>query len=154
MKRLLLTLLAAIALPTAVYANWFGDKTLYLICKISESKSIINGGDYFGGWREINNKNDYGLFKLNEENKTASLSSFMKEDNIISSGLDVELFNEASIKLSRKYKERGEDNFSSIIYYEINRINGYFRVKYDDIDPSDTYGLYRGSCRKSDRKLF
>ena len=78
----------------------------------------------------------------------------MKEDDMISSGLNVELFNEASIKLSRKYKQRGEDNFSKIIFYKINRINGDFSVKYDDIDPNDTYMLYRGSCRKSDRKLF
>ena len=153
MTTLLLPLLAALALPTAVNANWFRDKTLYLICNTSAYRAFSNGSDFLGGWQE-SNKKDYGLFKLNEKNKTASLSSFMKEDDMISSGLNVELFNEASIKLSRKYKQRGEDNFSKIIFYKINRINGNFSVKYDDIDPNDTYMLYRGSCRKSDRRLF
>ena len=62
--------------------------------------------------------------------------------------------NDGSIKLSRKYKESGEDNFKNVVNYKINRINGDFSVKYDDIDPSDTYTLLKGKCSKSDKKLF
>ena len=152
MKRLLLPLLAALALPTAVNASWFVDKTFYLICNTSAYKVIVNGSDFLGGWQEANG--DYGLFKLNEKNKTASLTSFTNEDNYIYSGLDVELFNDGSIKLSRKYKGRGENNFKKVVNYKINRINGDFSVKYDDIDPSDTYKLLKGKCSKSDKKLF
>ena len=43
MKRLLLPLLAAIALPTAVNANWFGGKLLYLICDISKHIAYLDG---------------------------------------------------------------------------------------------------------------
>ena len=71
MKRLLLPLLAALALPTAVNANWFGDKIFYLICNTSVYKAIFNGSDIFGGWQKSPNTShngDYGLFKLNEKN--------------------------------------------------------------------------------------
>ena len=135
MKRLLLAMLTALALPTVVNANWFGGKLLYLICDTSAFK-------IYSDWKEVN-KNDYGLFTLNEKERTASLSKFNKKGIEIHSSLDVELFSEGLIKLSRKYKYNGEDN---IVNYTINRINGDFNFSYG---PNL---IFRGKCRKSDRK--
>ena len=129
MKRLLIALLTALALPTVVNANWFGGKSLYLICDTSAFK-------IYSDWKEVN-KNDYGLFTLNEKERTASLSKFNKKGIEIHSSLDVELFSEGLIKLSRKYKYNGEDN---IVNYTINRINGDFNSSYD---PNL---IFRGKC--------
>ena len=104
MKRLLLTLLAAIALPTAVNANWFKNKTFSVVCGISEYKVLVDGQSFLGDWREKDYRH-YGLFTLNEKDKKASIKIYKKEDNLkYSEVVDVLSFNEGSIKLSRKGK--------------------------------------------------
>ena len=55
MKTLLLPLLAALALPTAVNANWFGNKTFSIVCGISESKIITSVLGMKFDWK----KNDF-----------------------------------------------------------------------------------------------
>ena len=86
---------------------------------------------------------------MNEKDRTASLSKFNKKDIEIYSNLDLVFSSEGLIKLTRKYKYNGRDE---IVNYTINRINGDFNSIYGDIDKDDTYIIYRGKCRKSDRK--
>ena len=68
MKRLLLPLLAAFALPTAVNANWFGNKTFSIVCGTSEYKVFVDGQSFLGDWREKDYRH-YGQFTLNEKDK-------------------------------------------------------------------------------------
>tara|TARA_B100000401_G_C52523230_1_gene585407 strand:+ start:122 stop:577 length:456 start_codon:yes stop_codon:yes gene_type:complete len=151
MKRLLLPLVAAIALPTAVNANWFKNKTFSVVCGISEYKVLVDGQSLLGDWREKDYEH-YGLFTLNEQDKKASIKIYKKEDNLkYSEVVDVLSFNEGSIKLSRKGKYDGGKEV--IATYTINRINGDFNRKYEHINGHSTI-LARGKCSKSDSKLF
>ena len=150
MKRLLLPLLAALALPTAVNANWFEKKTFSIVCGVSEYKVLVNGSSFLGDWRELDYRH-YGLFTLNEKDKTASIRIYKKEDNLKHGVVDVLSFNEGSIKLSRK--DKYDDGTEAIATYTINRINGDFNRKYEFLDGGTTF-LDRGNCTKSDKKLF
>ncbi len=151
MKRLLLALLAALALPTAVNANWFKNKTFSIVCGTSEYKVFVDGQSFLGDWREKDYRH-YGQFTLNEKDKKASIKSYNKEDNKkFSKVVDVLSFNEGSIKLSRKGKL--DDGTEVIATYTINRINGDFTRNYEFIN-STTGILERGNCSKSDKKLF
>ena len=156
MKRLLLPLLAALALPIYLVANWLGDETFYLLCDVPEYKVVKDGLDWFGGWQKVNS-GDFGLFTLNEKDKTASLLMFTTEDGLKYHGVDVVFLNKDSIKLSQKVSDEVEKDHSFFIY-TINRINGEFHFWIEDEDttdsnnsltnPSDdTYILNRGNCR-------
>ena len=150
MIRLLLPLLAALALPTAVNANWFEKKTFSIVCGISKYKILVNGSSFLGDWRELDYSH-YGLFTLNEKDKTASISDYAKQDNLKYGAVDVLSFNESSIKLSRKGKyDSGKEMIAT---YTINRINGNFNRKYQFVGSRNIY-LGRGNCSKSNNKLF
>ena len=149
MKRLLIPLIAALALPIAVNANWFGNKTFSISCDIKERKHVIDGAVLFGGWQK-SNSGHFGLFKLNEKDKTASLSLVKKED-VKYFDIDVVSFNESSIKLTQKTESDGKYYLRT---YTINRINGEFTFRHDSLPKDNIYSLYRGSCKKSDKKLF
>ena len=149
MKRLLLPLLAALALPTFVEANWFGNKSFSIRCGISEMKHFVNEASIFGGWRK--SESQFGLFTLNEKDKTASLSPNKKIEGTKYFDIDVVSFNESSIKLTQKTETDGKYFLRT---YTINRINGEFIFRHDSLPKNDIYSLYRGSCSKSDKKLF
>ena len=149
MKTLLLPLLAALALPTAVNANWFGNKTFSIVCGISESKIITSVLGMKFDWKK--NEYSYGLFTFNEKDKTASISDYAKQDNLKYGAVDVLSFNESLIKLSRKGKyDSGKEMIAT---YTINRINGNFNRKYQFVGSRNIY-LARGNCSKSNNKLF
>ncbi len=168
MKRLLLPLLAVLALPIYLVANWLGDETFYIVCGSSEYKVVKNGSVWFGGWQK-SNAGDFGLFTLNEKDKTASLLRFKPEEGLEYHGVDVVFFNKDSIKLSQRYDMQeplvldGVEKYHLFYIYTINRINGEFNFWIEDTDsnnsltnPStDTYILNRGSCRVvEDGNLF
>ena len=149
MKRLLLPLLAALALPTPVNANWFGNKTFSIVCGISESKITTSLLGMKFDWKK--DEYSYGLFTFNEKDKTASISDYAKQDNLKYGAVDVLSFNESSIKLSRKGKyDSGKEMIAT---YTINRINGNFNGKYQFVGSRNIY-LRRGNCSKSNNKLF
>ena len=148
MKRFLLPLLAALALPTAVEANWFGDKTFYLICKKTHHKLSPDGKSNWSNWvplpEYVLNKKHFDKFTLNEEDKSAYLYLSTSEDH---EKLDVLIFNRDIIKTIKR-TERKSSNLK--VTRTINRNNGEYIQKLESkiYQDSPTYSHMKGSCKK------
>ena len=134
MKRILLVLLFAIALPTAINAE-----TFYLKCTITKGRK--NPENIF-----INFKNpivDNHQFTLNEENQSAV---YYTVNNGISRKIDNINFNQESI--SMKYI-KGSGYSKGVENISINRLTG----KIVQIFALPTQSLrLEGKCRKSEPK--
>ena len=157
MRRFLLPLLAALALPTAVEANWFGDKTFYLTCNKTHHKLSPDGKSNWSNWvplpEKTTNRKHFDKFTLNEEDKSAYLYLSTSEDH---EKLDVLIFNRDTIKLTKTTERK---SFYMKVTRTINRNNGEYIQKlksksiYEDYP---TYSYMKGSCIKvkSQKNLF
>ena len=157
MKILILSLLSTFALPTAVEANWFGDKTFYLSCNKTHHKLSPDGKSNWSDWvplpEKITNQNHFDKFTLNEEDKSAYLYLSTSEDH---EKLDVLIFNRDTIKLTSIYEGKSWD---IKVTTTINRNNGEYiqKLKTKTIyHNSPTYSYMKGICKKlkSQKKLF
>ena len=150
MKRLLLPLLAALALPTAVNA-----KTSYLSCEFYESRLFIGTqiNEVLNSWRK--SFGSYPVeFTLNENDQSGSIfyknHDFRNKDlNNITAKIDFITFQPESIVISvvpiKNASERVEEKYSisrvdGTIYRKISRISGQLRNE------------YMGTCKKSEPK--
>ena len=125
MKRLLLPLLAAIALPTAVNAE-----TFYLKCTITKSRG--NPDKPFRTFEKPVKNNHQ--FTLNEDNQSAI---YFRAENGISTKIDNVNFSDESIDMSYQSGKRT---------ISINRVTGeIFRQN----DLGFQYMQYLGYCKKS-----
>ena len=152
MKRLLLPLLAALALPTAVEANWFGDKTFYLECRFNEYKTFSEEERKYSDWipipdsyySDFEDSDYYVRFTLNEKDKTAYKYNSVSKD---SETLDVLIFNRDVIKVNEL---SSNDYYSISTTQTINRINGQFLqvVKAEFMGKVAPTESLRGTCKK------
>ena len=135
MKRLLLPLLAAIALPSAVNAE-----TFYLKCTITKGRG--NPDKPFKTFADPTVDNHQ--FTLNEENQSAVY--FLAEDGT-SIKIDNVNFNQESIDMSYKSgKNFSGDTFDS---FSINRLTGGI-VRESDL--GFQVMRFEGCCKKSEPK--
>ena len=130
MRKVLIPLLAALAIPTVVIvqANWFGDKTFYLECEFNEYKTFSKEEGEYTDWMPIpdsyysdfEDSDYYVRFTLNEKDKTAYKYNSASKDTEI---LDVLIFNRDAIKVNETIKR---DYYYISSTQTINRINGQF----------------------------
>ena len=157
MRKLLIPLLATLYLPTAVEANWFGDKTFYLSCNKTHHKLSPDGKSNWSNWvplpEKITNQKHFDKFTLNEEDKSAYLYLSTSEDH---ENLDVLIFNRDNIKLTQTTEGKSWD---MIVTRTINRNNGEYIQKLESktiYQDSPTYSYMKGICKKlkSQKNLF
>ena len=150
MKRLLIPLVAALTLPTAVNA-----KTTYLSCEFNESRMFIGTqiNEVLNSWRK--SFGSYPVeFTLNENDQSGSIfyknHDFRNKDlNNITAKIDFITFQPESIVISvvpiKNASERVEEKYSisrvdGTVYRKIYRAGGDIRNE------------YMGTCKKSEPK--
>ena len=130
MKRLLIPLLAALALPTAVNAS-----PLYLSCSVFQQRTNDKS------WKDIKDKTSITEFTLNEEDQSGTVY-------FSHSGLTEKL---GLVNFQSESIIMGSDDGNISSTFEISRIDGsYLRTM-------DLYGgaikiQSKGTCKKSEPK--
>ena len=155
MRKLLIPLLAALAIPTVVIvqANWFGDKTFFLECAFNEHKTFSKEEGKYTDWISIpdsyysdfEDSDYYVRFTLNEKDKTAYKYNSASKDTKI---LDVLIFNRDVIKVNETVNNKDYYYISST--QTINRINGQFiqELKSEFMGKVLPTDFRRGTCKE------
>ena len=160
MKRFLISLLAALALPTTVEANWIRDKTFYLSCNKKYYKEDV-GSNWIPFPENLTIKDGilikeehFDKLTLNEKENTAYLYRTTSQEH---KKLDVLIFNRDTIKLTETYKEKA---FYVKTTQTINRNDGeYIQKQESNWQPYQNPPIYmytKGTCIKvkSQKNLF